>query len=543
MAFSIRQEINILDANIAAAAADTTANEIVQIDTTQYSGTVLYYFEVECSKTAGDSVTIALRRTGTSTDDATIASASIPTTLGLVRSAAFTPLAGATGYTVFIDWTSGTGARVKAARIIVIQSGTTLTNTETQIEIGNASATTTTTDTALTNPKYWQYTGANWDGTITVYFEGVFATSTNKSAATMTLQTSTAIDAPSWSNVASSAVTTTGTVATRVRSAAITLVAGNWYQAVMKAGNSKSGITVYRAGIVVDQSNQGYNLGSAPGGNKSIEGGTANLREAIAQGFIPGNSDSITGIKLWLKKVGSPVDNLTCDLVTSLGGSSLATVTIAASSLTTSYVETTLTFVTPYTVAAGTTYYFQLTRSGGNDASNACAAGQTGQNYPPANAWQRNSNVWSDNSSDLDFTVLGITGITKLEPQYLLANTLFAAGTSLQTFLTKWDSTEFDDGAGTTGFTFQAEAANGSTSDVTLNTAAGTLVTGSTLTNIDNAQISGALTMPADGNLDTIATGNAGDVAAARILVAYVFAADVAAAVVPSGEEYSIITS
>lgn len=115
---------------------------------------------------------------------------------------------------------------------------------------------------------------------------------------------------------------------------------------------------------------------------------------------------------------------------------------------------------------------------------------------------------------------------SKLEPQYLLANTLFAAGTALQTFLIDWDSTEWDDGAGSITYTFQAEAANGSTSDVTLQEAdGGGAVTNSTLTNIDNAQISAAMTMPTDQNLDTIANANAGDVAAARILVAYVFSA------------------
>lgn len=130
-------------------------------------------------------------------------------------------------------------------------------------------------------------------------------------------------------------------------------------------------------------------------------------------------------------------------------------------------------------------------------------------------------------TNDPKLVVTHVVGeFTKLEPQYLLANTLFAAGTALQTFLTKWDSTEWDDGAGTTTFYFQAETANGSTSDVTLDQAdGGGVVTNSTLTNIDNAQISIAMTMPASENLDTKATTNAGDVAAARILVAYVFAA------------------
>ena len=172
----------------------------------------------------------------------------------------------------------------------------------------------------------------------------------------------------------------------------------------------------------------------------------------------------------------------------------------------------------------GTNYFIAL-EYGGGDISNRVDIGRDTSSSTHAGNTATYVSSWTAQAYDIIFYVYAGV-VTKLEPQYLLANTLFAAGTALQTFLTDWDSTEWDDGAGSIAYTFQAEAANGSTSDVTLQEAdGGGLVTGSTLTNIDNAQISSAMTMPTDQNLDVIANANAGDVAAARILVAYVFAA------------------
>lgn len=531
MAIQIRQEINIVNTAYqgVGVASNTVSKELIQLDTTQYNGTVTYYFEIVAKGdlTGAGVQVISLRRSdGTSEQAITVTDTS--STYTLYRSTSFTPPAGQTTYYAQINaGTLNTGAFFKSARIVIIQNATTLTNTETQIEIGNASNTTTTTDTALTNPKYWQYTSANWDGTLTAYFESTFLTGTSKSAATMTLQTSTGIAAPSWSNVASSAVTTTGTVATRVRSGAITLVAGNWYRAVMKAGNSKSGITVYNAKIIIDQVDGGQ-LISGGTADENV-GGNAALG-ANAQAFKVQANSSITGVKLRLKKGGSPTDTINIDLVSSLGGTSLANGTISASTLTTSFAVYTTTFTTPYMVTGGSTYYIQISRSPDvTDSTNLSYVEEsvTASVYADGNRWLRSGGTWSESTTrDLYFELTGTLGITKLEPQYLLANTLFAAGTGLQTFLTKWDSTEWDAGAGTVTYYSQAEAANDSTSDVTIDQAdGGGTVTNSTLTNVDNAQISVAMTMPASENLDTKATTNAGDVAAARILVAYVFSA------------------
>lgn len=162
----IRQEINITNAIVNAAGDDAA---LVQLDTTQYSGTPSYYFEIVGTVASG-TLTVALERKGTATQDATITVTE--TSFTRKRSTAFTPPAGQTEYN--INLSGGTTPQVKAARIIIIQDlGTTaLTKTETQIEVGNdETGKTNTSDAALTNPKYWNYTASRWTNPTTFYAE------------------------------------------------------------------------------------------------------------------------------------------------------------------------------------------------------------------------------------------------------------------------------------------------------------------------------------------------------------------------------------
>src|SRR3989304_106528 len=453
----IRQEINILDTTLT---TNTTSGVTtsVQLDTSKYNGTVTYYFEALAKNTNVSSSRTVLLSGGVTNPSLTIPANT--TSYTLFRTT-FTPDSTLNEYFVNGGEASGSDVTVKAARIIIIQNATPITKTETQIEIGNESNTLTTTDTPLTNPKYWKYTAANWNGTITAYFEGVFKTGTSKSAATMTLQVAdgTGDGFTGWANVTDGAVTTITTQTARVR---------------------------------------------------------ATNFQAEAQAFKIRATSTITGVKLFLAKVGSPTDTLNVDIVSSLGGSSLANVTQSASALTTSYLEYNLTFGTPVSLTGGPTYYIQLTRSPDTaDATNYILWSHTASGYSDGASQQRNSNSWASGAVDHQFTLIGQAGVTLLEPQYLLAKTLFAAGPALQIFPTKWDSTEWS-GINNV-YTFKAEAADGSTSDVTLEEADGG-GTAATVTNIDNAGQATA-TMPADQNMDTKATTNAGDVAAARILV------------------------
>src|SRR3989304_675679 len=241
----IRQEINIID-GVAGGASGIVlgANGIIQINSDQYNGTVSVYLEANVS-TAHAANTLTLRRIGTTTDDASVSVAAT----GLIRSTGFTPVAGLTQYGIF---SASTTVRIKQATVIIIQNAAPINNTETQIEIGSVSNITSTTQIALTNPKYWQYTSANWDGTLTVYCEATADSPSTKTPGTMILQTSTSITAPSWSNVAT--LTFVSTIPIRQRSQAITLVAGNWYRFTASNNvSTKSTMHVWNAKIVIGQ--------------------------------------------------------------------------------------------------------------------------------------------------------------------------------------------------------------------------------------------------------------------------------------------------
>jgi hypothetical protein len=528
----LRHEINILNQTV------TSVNErleTVQLDLTQYNGTVSCYFEILASVSSGTG-TVNLRDVSAGTNIATINTIT-GTTKTLYRSSDFSSsVVGPTReYTVDVS----VNESVKAARIIVIQDtgSNPITNAETQIELGNETTTTATVNTAITNPKYWKYTAANWNGTMTATFEATIKAGNTKSGAEATLQVAdgTGDGFVNWSDVIG--VSTTSLTANRVRTSTafpISLVNERYYRVALKSGTSKSAASIYNAKIIINQQEGGVLATGTDSTNMLVKGGTAGAAQsfqASAASFqLLNGTGAITGVKLQLKKVGSPTDTINVDLVSSLGGSSLANGTISSSSLTTSYANYTVTFGTPYTPATSTTYYIQLTRSPDtNDTTNYVSWFSNNNTLPTGySSSRRDSNVWNTLGVPTYFELTGITGITKLEPQYLLANTLFTAGTSLQTALTKWDSTEWDGLTNT--YYFQADAANGSTSDVTLEQAdGGGTVTSSTLTNIDNSQISSALTMPGNENLDTKATTNAGDVAAARILVAAVVSSGPAA--------------
>jgi hypothetical protein len=106
--------------------------------------------------------------------------------------------------------------------------------------------------------------------------------------------------------------------------------------------------------------------------------------------------------------------------------------------------------------------------------------------------------------------------VTKLQPEYLLANTLLFSGTGLQNFLTRFDASDWN----TTNVYFhEVDSANNSSSVVELNTSGGQTITGSSVSAPDNRGQSSGMCPFSDGNLDTKATTNNGDIYATRILV------------------------
>jgi hypothetical protein len=140
--------------------------------------------------------------------------------------------------------------------------------------------------------------------------------------------------------------------------------------------------------------------------------GSTGTVEALAQGFNLTTSATVSAADLYVRKVNSPTDNLVLDLVSTVGGSSLATATVAASSLSTTAAFVSFTFSTPATLAAGN-YFLQLTRSGARDTGNRCQWYNSGASdvYAGGEAWVRNSGSWSllttDPSRDFGFILYG----------------------------------------------------------------------------------------------------------------------------------------
>jgi len=550
MATQVKQEINLLDHLLGSLTSGTSSsNERAYIDTTQYNGTVTYYFEVVATNTDSSAKTIDLF--GGAISNETISVPSGTTSFTLFRSSAFTITGPQETYArIFDATTSANQVQLKSARIVIIQNATILTNTETQIEIGNYNlARTTEAATILTNPKYWKYDASKWDGTKTFYAEAVYD-SGDMDTISVYIYTTSDILAPSWSSAATIVSAATTTVPTRTR-VAFTPVDGRWYT-IFSLNGSMDNHDIYRAGIVVRQGlTQISNYSESNQSSLAAVGSEDTDRVSELGQSFTAIGVNLGRVDMYIKKVGSPTGNAVAILYAHTGtfgstgtptGAALATSDVFdVSTLTTSLELKSFNFsgAEQYSLVNGTNYFIALKYITGDD-SNYVQWGLDGSSPSHAgNKANKTNGTWSANSAQ-DFCFwLYSTGTvpTKLEPQYLLANTLFAAGTGLQTFLTKWDSTEWDDGAGSITYYFQAEAANGSTSDVTLDEAdGGGVVTNSTLTNIDNAQISAAMTMPTDQNLDTKATTNAGDVAAARILVTYVFSAS---APVPDNVPYT----
>ncbi len=107
---------------------------------------------------------------------------------------------------------------------------------------------------------------------------------------------------------------------------------------------------------------------------------------------------------------------------------------------------------------------------------------------------------------------------TLFEPQYLLANTKFAAGTDLQNFLTGWDTAEWS-ATTTNKYLHQIDSAAGSASVAGVYNTSTVLVAGSQISSPSNLATSTMTMFCAAGDLDDKATTNNGDLYSSRILV------------------------
>lgn len=166
----IRQEVNIIDAYYYAPSGSyATSSEIVGITDQNYSNPA-YYFEVVASTTAGTTASVALvdNLTGATITTVSVTGGNVYTRY---RSAQFLPSASTTvEYRARLN-NEAIGKGIIAARVVVLQNTTSLTNTQTQIEIGSNETFSGTATTTFTSPKYWYYDSSKWDNSPAFYAE------------------------------------------------------------------------------------------------------------------------------------------------------------------------------------------------------------------------------------------------------------------------------------------------------------------------------------------------------------------------------------
>lgn len=413
---------------------------------------------------------------------------------------------------------------LKAVRLIILQdTGTSnLTSSETQIEIGNRETakvvTTANTNFTLTAPKYWKYDSSLWDGTLTCYADVTTMGSSTSYTRIITLQ-----ESPDLSTWTSAVTIISGTInittPTRYRSIAFTPKSGYYYRIVMQASNTMATLDIYNAKIVVQQTGSlspDVVIESTTAGSNSngVWGGTG-TREIFSQSFKPLHN-TINAIYFFPSKQGSPTDNFVGTFRSSHGGTSLGSFTLTPAQITGFAI--TVNF-SPITVTIGNTYYIEFSRTGVRDTVNYFGAGQFPNDdvYPDGVTETRDNSVWTATGGDLNLTFYTITGqITKLEEQYLLANTTLATGTTLQSFLTKYDPAEWS--GVDTSFVHQVDS-SATTMTAEIDTAAGVIVPNSSVTGTALVKQSSAITIPTISTvLDVKATTNSGSIYGSRML-------------------------
>jgi len=220
---------------------------------------------------------------------------------------------------------------------------------------------------------------------------------------------------------------------------------------------------------------------------------------SIGQSFTPIAGFTLYGINIWPFVSGTPGGSLFIEVAAgSITGSAIATSnSIACSSFTGTIPpnSTVRLFVfNPIPLTSGATYYLRIVRTTTDTVNYPLVCVETSNAYSGGQYYSHDGVNWNGVSGfDLRFEVIGLDAlVTKLQEQYLITNTLVPAGTALQKLLINWDSTEW--GGVTNAYSFQVNAANGSTSAIQLRTADdATLV--ATVTSPDNAG-SGVATMP-----------------------------------------------
>jgi len=238
----LRQEITLNNAVLTA-----SANNYVLLTPENYDSAT-FFFEV-VGRVASGTLTVSLRRVGTTTDDATLTFTE--TAYTRKRTAAFTPLAGGVEYFIFMS--GGTTPQVNAGRVIILQSKDgQLGFTEAQIEIGNIeTGKVNTASAALTNPKYWKYESDAWDAGTTFQAEVVWRGNSNMANTTITLQQDNG-SFGSWANVVTLESARVGTVTVLRTRLPFTPTNGRHYRIAAFNSSNMTSYDIFSARVVVN---------------------------------------------------------------------------------------------------------------------------------------------------------------------------------------------------------------------------------------------------------------------------------------------------
>jgi hypothetical protein len=131
--------------------------------------------------------------------------------------------------------------------------------------------------------------------------------------------------------------------------------------------------------------------------------GGSGTQEELGQSFTSdGTQTHVTAIALYLAKTGTPTDNLTIKITSSLGGAALDSVTIAAAEVSAGgWVNIPI----DVTLSTSTTYYIEISRSGARDTSNYIAWERASSNaYASGAPQEKASGSWGAASDTNDHT-------------------------------------------------------------------------------------------------------------------------------------------
>ena len=529
MAVQVRQEINLglgeftttaTSGNYSPWGSGTAGGSRTQLDTTQYSGSVTYYFEVVGYAPSGGSGTVKLVRSASpTTADATAVISN--TSVGRTR-VAFTPPAGQTEYEIqFTTSATGSGTwSLKTARIVVLQNSPSFLSTESQFEIGtmnsNVTATTATMDSS---GKYWTYTAADWSGSPTFYVESNYYSSNSKSAITVLLYQDDGTFA-NWTTAATIANASLASTTTRTR-VAFTPVDGRHYAVAYFVGNGRYGGNVFSTKIIVDQ------VGGTADANPN-NGSTYNFTSAyiLAQAF-KGDGNTLLGLSVNI--AGSASGTMTGTAYAYIYADSGATYgtndapasnpTILATSdpldmstiapSTTSNYLFTFSGANAITLGNGTAYELGIDFRGWNNQGSmtlptmnwGVAAGSGGSRATSSDGGV----TWSTFTGAFAFQIF-TSQITKWESQYMLfmMKNVPTDATGVQGYNNLYDPSEWSN---VTGSYVHAIDSNASGTSAAVNDATAVAdLSGSTATSsaAGNQTVSGAFTLPSTADdLDT----------------------------------------